>query len=115
MDGPFALAHNGVLWNDGWLRQVQELPKTQIETDSFVAVQLIEQKSALDFDSLQYMAEQVEGSFTFTVLDKEDNLYFVKGDSPMCICQFPKLGFILYASTEERLCCLQGCRTENIE
>ena len=103
VDGPFALAHNGVLWNDGWLRQAQELPKAQIETDSFVAVQLIEQKNTLDFDSLRYMAEQVEGSFTFTVLDTEDNLYFVRGDIPMCIYQFPKLGVILYASTEEIL------------
>lgn len=103
VDGSFALAHNGVLWNNGWLRRVQELPKAQIETDSFVAVQLIEQKNTLDFDSLRYMAEQVEGSFTFTVLDTEDNLYFVKGDSPMCIYQFPKLGVILYASTEEIL------------
>lgn len=101
--GPFALAHNGVLWNDGWLRMVQELPKSRVETDSFVAVQLIEQKNALDFDSLRYMAEQVEGSFTFTVLDGEDDLYFVKGDSPMCIYQFPKLGFIVYASTEKIL------------
>ena len=101
--GSFALAHNGVLWNDGWLRKVQELPKVPIETDSFVAVQLIEQKNTLDFRSLQYMAEQVEGSFTFTVLDTEDNLFFVKGDSPMCIYQFHKLGFILYASTEEIL------------
>lgn len=103
IDGPFALAHNGVLWNDGWLRQDQELPATQIETDSFISVQLIEKKNTLDFDSLRYMAEQVEGSFSFTVLDAADNLYFVKGDSPMRIYQFPKLGFILYASTEEIL------------
>lgn len=101
--GPFALAHNGVLWNDGWLRQAHELPKSQIETDSFVAVQLIEQKSTLDFDSLKYMAEQVEGAFTFTVLDAENHLFFIKGDSPMYIYQFPKLGFILYASTKEIL------------
>ena len=38
---PFALAHNGVLWNDGILRRTKHLPKTRIETDSYVAVQLI--------------------------------------------------------------------------
>lgn len=75
---PFALAHNGVLWNDGILRRTKHLPKTRIETDSYVAVQLIEQENALDFSSLTYMAEAVEGSFTFTVLDQRENLYFVK-------------------------------------
>ena len=43
---------------------------TSVETDSYVAVQLLEQQKTLDFDSLQAMAEKVEGSFVFTVLDK---------------------------------------------
>ena len=30
---PFALAHNGVLHNDTWLRRSLKLPKTKIETD----------------------------------------------------------------------------------
>ena len=51
------------------LRKRLPLPFTKIETDSYVAVQLLEQKKTLDFASLKYMAEQVEGSFTFTVLD----------------------------------------------
>ena len=46
------------------------------------------------------MAEQVEGSFTFTVLDERENLYFVKGDSPMCLYYYPRCGVYLYASTE---------------
>ena len=58
----FALAHNGILYNDKYLRRVNHLPKTKIETDSFIAVQLIQQKNALDFSSLKYMAEQVEGT-----------------------------------------------------
>lgn len=100
---PFALAHNGVLHNDVLLRREQKLPRTEIETDSYVAVQLIERKKALSLDSLKYMAEQVEGSFTFTVLDQRDNLYFVKGDNPLCLVHFPKTGVYLYASTEEIL------------
>ena len=99
----FALAHNGVLRNDNGLRISEELPQTNIETDSYVAVQLIEKKNALDFDSLKHMAEKVEGSFTFTVLDQLGKLYFVKGDSPMCIYKFHTLGFYIYASTEEIL------------
>ncbi|UQT46789.1 hypothetical protein M5E87_16235 [Flavonifractor plautii] len=38
------MAHNGVLHNDGYLRRSLSLPKTKIETDSYIAVQLIEQK-----------------------------------------------------------------------
>ena len=64
----FALAHNGVLWNDLELRHAKHLPRTKVQTDSYIAVQLLEQKKSLDFDSLRYMAEQVEGSFSFTVL-----------------------------------------------
>ena len=41
-DKDFAFAHNGVLYNDGELRKEKNLPKTHIETDSYVAVQLIE-------------------------------------------------------------------------
>ena len=50
----FALAHNGVLWNDRGLRHTKHLPKTKIQTDSYVAVQLLEQQKALDFDSLLF-------------------------------------------------------------
>lgn len=97
----FALAHNGVLYNDRSLRRSLSLPCVKIETDSYIGVQLIEQKKALDFTSLRYMAEQVEGSFTFTVLDGRDNFYFIKGDNPMCLYHFPTLGMYLYTSTEE--------------
>ena len=99
----FALAHNGMLHNDIALRKGLHLPKTKIQTDSYIAVQLIEQKKTLNFDSLKYMAEQVEGSFTFTVLDRRDRLYIVKGDNPLCLLHFPSLGLYLYASTEEIL------------
>lgn len=100
---PFALAHNGVLYNDQALRQEKKLPKTKIQTDSYIALQLLEQQKALDFASLQYMAEQVEGSFSFTVMDSKANLYFVKGDNPLYILRFPALGYYLYASTREIL------------
>lgn len=99
----FALAHNGVLYNDFALRKALRLPATRIETDSFVAAQLIEQKKALSFDSLRYMAEKVEGSFMFTVLEEDGSLYFIKGENPICLIHFPKSGFYLYASTEEIL------------
>ena len=99
----FALAHNGVLQNDLRLRKTLKLPDTKIETDSYIAVQLIEHKRTLDLDTLAYMAGQIEGSFCFTVLDEKDNLYFIKGDNPLCIYQYPRTGLILYASLEEYL------------
>ena len=101
--GKFALAHNGVLINDYDLRKDLKLPKTHIETDSFVAVQLIEKKRHLNFESLKYMAEKVCGSFSFSVLDECGNIYLVKGDSPLCLLHFPKLKMYVYASTKEIL------------
>ena len=81
----FAFAHNGVIYNDIDLRRKQKLPRTKIQTDSYIAVQLIEQQKALDLDTLRTMAEQIEGSFSFTVLDRENQLYFIKGDNPLYI------------------------------
>ena len=99
----FALAHNGVLFNDDELQKKYRLPKTKIETDSYVAVQLIEYKRKLDADSIKFMAEQVEGSFTFSILDDKDNLYLVKGENPISIIHFPRLKLYVYASTDEIL------------
>ena len=96
----FALAHNGVLSNDDILRKTLNLPKTKIETDSYVAAQILMSRKSLDFESLRYMAEQVHGSFAFTVLDEKNNLYLVKGDSPLSILHFPKSQIYVYASTE---------------
>ena len=99
-DTAFAFAHNGVLWNDKDLRKKGLVPESHIETDSYVACQLIEQQGKLDFDSLKYMAETVEGNFTFTALDDENSLYIVKGSNPMCLLHFEALGLYVYASTE---------------
>ena len=103
VDGnPFALAHNGVLWNDKELRVAENLPLTSVETDSYIAVQLLEQQKALDFDSLKAMAEKGEGSFVFTVLDKDNAIWFIVGDNPLCVMFYD--GFLIYASTQEILC-----------
>lgn len=99
----YALAHNGVLTNDQLLRKSEQLPQTNIETDSYIAVQLIEQQNALDFNSLKVMAEKVKGTFTFTVMDLQNNLYIVKGNNPLCVFYFPKKCINLYASTKTLL------------
>ena len=99
----FALAHNGVVWNDLELRHAKHLPRTKVQTDSFIAVQLIEQQKALNLSSLKCMAEQVEGSFSFSVLSEQDDLWLVKGDNPLTIVYSPKVGVYVYASTAEIL------------
>ncbi len=45
------------------------------------------------------MAEKVEGSFVFIVLDSGDPIWFVVGDNPLY--QFHYEGVLLYASTED--------------
>ena len=99
-DTTFAFAHNGVLWNDRELRKNKLIPDTHIETDSYAACQLIESQQKLDFYSLRYMAETVEGNFTFTVLDDKNSLYIIKGSNPMCLLHFKDIGLYVYASTE---------------
>ena len=99
----FALAHNGVIWNDDCIKESFSLPKSFIETDSFIAVQLLERNKSLNFDSLKFMAEQLRGSFTFTILDDKDNLYIVKGENPLCIYYYADKDIYVYASTEQIL------------
>jgi len=76
---------------------------TKIETDSYVAVQLIEECGKLSADSLRQMAEALDGTFTITVLDTQNTLYFVKGNNPLAIRLLPDLGCYLHASTGEIL------------
>ena len=99
----FALAHNGILYNDKMLSREFNLAATKIETDSYVAVQLVEKFGRMDFEGLRAMAEELEGSFTITALTERDELYFVKGNNPMCIYHYPAAKLYVYASTEEIL------------
>ncbi|SEH87706.1 Glutamine amidotransferase domain-containing protein [Ruminococcus flavefaciens] len=96
----FSFAHNGIIYNDKELRKEKQLPVTSIETDSYIAVQLLESQHKLDFESLRYMSEQVQGSFTFSLLDDKNTLYLIKGSNPLCLLHFASLGLYVYASTE---------------
>jgi len=98
-DHTFALAHNGVLYNDKELRREKALPSTGIETDTYIAVQLIERENIVNSSSIKSMAEAVTGSFVFTILRDDNTLYLVKGDNPITIIHFPEYGLYVYAST----------------
>ena len=99
----FALAHNGVLSNDRELRKTHKLPHTRIETDSYIAVQLLEKKKQLNVQNIRFMAEKVNGSFAFSILDSNNELWLVRGDSPLSIVHMPRYKLYVYASTDEIL------------
>ena len=99
----FALAHNGVLYNDLTLRKDKKLPRTRIETDSYVAVQLLAQQGELSFRSIRSAVEPLRGTLTLSVLDSRDNLYIIKGNNPLTLYHFPRMSLYVYASTEQIL------------
>lgn len=66
------------------LRKIEHLPDTIVETDSYVAAQLLEKEGAVNLSSLSNMAEKARGSFTFTVLNR-DGLYIVRGTA-LSVC-----------------------------
>jgi len=99
----FALAHNGMLYNDTALRKKFNLPPTCIETDSYIAVQLLERYEKLDKENLKLMAEDIKGSFMLTLLRNDNTLFLVKGSNPIAMYHYPELGLYVYASTAEIL------------
>ena len=100
-DGYFALCHNGVIYNDRLIEEYEKLPDSFIETDSYVAVKLIEKYGNVNFDSIAKMSETVYGTFVFTMLKDDNTLYISKGDNPLCLLHFKKLGLYVYVSTKE--------------
>lgn len=102
-DVPFALAHNGIIYNDNSLRTEKNLPRTRIETDSYIAVQLLAQQGNVSFRSIRSAVEPLRGALTLTILDSRDDLYIVKGNNPLFLYHFPRTGLYVYASTEQIL------------
>lgn len=99
----FALAHNGVLYNDKKLHKKYMLPDTKIETDSYIAVQLLEYFGGVNMSNIRKMSELVEGSFVFTILRNDNTLFLVKGSNPLALYYFSELGIYVYASTKDIL------------
>lgn len=102
-DVPFALAHNGIIYNDNSLRTEKNLPRTRIETDSYIAVQLLAQQGNVSFRSIRSAVEPLRGTLTLTILDSRDDLYIAKGNNPLFLYHFPRAGLYVYASTEQIL------------
>jgi len=99
----FALAHNGVLYDSTYIQKNRKLPHTYIVTDSYVAVQLLEQLNQVNAEALKSVSETVSGSFVFTVLRDDNTLYIVKGSNPVVMIHVPEYGLYIYASTKSIL------------
>ena len=99
----FALCHNGIITNDTEIKNTYRLPRTKIETDSHVAVQLLEKKKQLNIENIKFMAETIRGSFAFSILDNTNTLRLVRGDNPLSLVHLPNFGLYVYASTDEIL------------
>ncbi|WP_419169212.1 class II glutamine amidotransferase [Negativibacillus massiliensis] len=103
-ENSFALAHNGIIYDDMELKKEYHLPQSKVETDSYVAVQLLEQSKKCNMESMQQLGNIIGNGFNmfnFSVLDDNNNLYLIKGNNPLAIYHFKEEGFILYASTKE--------------
>ena len=49
------------------------------------------------------MAEKTEGSFAYSILDSNNTLWLVRGDSPLSLIHIPRYKLYVYASTDEIL------------
>lgn len=49
------------------------------------------------------MAEKIKGNFAFSILDSDNTLWLVRGDSPLSLIHIPKYKLYVYASTDEIL------------
>jgi glucosamine 6-phosphate synthetase-like amidotransferase/phosphosugar isomerase protein len=102
LDGTkYAVEHNGILMNLRSLRQQFHLPTTNINTDSYFIVQLLDTKQKLNNQALKEVCETLQGSFVFTVLDDKGNFYLCRGDVPVYVIHFKKWKLYVYISTRD--------------
>ena len=66
-------------------------------------MQILEQEQQLDTENIRRTAELMEGSFVFTILRNDNTLFLVKGNNPLTLYHFPKIGLYVYASTKSIL------------
>lgn len=101
--GHFALAHNGVLTNDYTLRHELKLGKTKVMTDSYIVVQMLDvlHDGIINFMTLKDVAEQLQGTFTLTLVDDDKNLWIIRNNNPLCMVKITDLNAYIYTSTQD--------------
>lgn len=97
---PFVFAHNGIISNYKELQDEHKLPPTEIQTDSYVVAQLLEQEFSINKDSVARVSEKLQGDFMIPLVT-EDKIYFIKGGNPVYIARFKEFDFTVYGSTIE--------------
>ena len=99
-----AMAHNGVLTNDDALAVEYELPETTIDTDSYVVTRLMDMirpDGYISFDVVRQAVEKIGGTFNFTFLDDNNNLWIARHNNPLYMIKLNDFGLIAYTSTKE--------------
>lgn len=101
---PWMMAHNGVLSNDAALRKKHDLPVTDIATDSYVVVQMLDKlhNGLIDMETLADVSEQLQGTYNLTFHTK-GGVWLVKHNNPLAIVNCEEIGAYIYASTKEIL------------
>jgi predicted glutamine amidotransferase len=99
----YALSHNGILTDLLDIRRTRNLPKPKIATDTYVAVQLLDEREAIDSQSLADMSEILRGSFAIVILEEGGVLNFVRGDVPVFVVHFVERNLYVYTNTRDLL------------
>ena len=73
----FSLAHNGVLHYPKEIKKLYDIKPNKIETDTYLAVQLLDRNQKLTLKTIKKMCESVIGEYLFTILDKNGDMYFL--------------------------------------
>jgi glucosamine 6-phosphate synthetase-like amidotransferase/phosphosugar isomerase protein len=97
----YALQHNGILAHLNEVRETLGLPITNITTDTYAAVQILNTMPHLNKQALKHMCKNLHGSYTFTILDEDNNFYVCRGDVPLYLVHFKKLSLYVYISTRD--------------
>jgi len=97
----YAMEHNGILAELSRLRKLYGIKRPHTDVDSYFIAQLLDTKQALTLTSLKEVCESLRGSFSFVVLDENNNLYICRGDVPIYLVHFRRYGIYIYASTRD--------------
>lgn len=102
--GRYAMAHNGVIWNDATLAKEYNLPDTKVQTDSYIVVRLLDHlhKGVVNFETLRSVAELLQGQFNLT-FQTQDGIWIVRHNNPLEVLNLEAEGMIIYASTKDIL------------
>jgi glucosamine 6-phosphate synthetase-like amidotransferase/phosphosugar isomerase protein len=102
LDGQdYVLMHNGILADLANLRANARLPKPDIQTDSYIAVQLLNQAAQLNIANLHKVLQTLQGSYAFSILDANNNLFLSRGDVPVFLLHVKPWQLYIYISTRD--------------